>query len=52
MYRAMGYSEPLIDQMQQYNYLTNRSMLLFMSVGSLPFLGYLLYTKRYFRRPV
>jgi hypothetical protein len=50
MYRLMGYSEQQMEQMQQFNYFTSRNMLVFMSIGSLPFLGYLLYVKRYFRR--
>jgi hypothetical protein len=50
MYRLMGYPDQQIEQIQRFNFLTNRSMLVLMSVGSLPSLGYLLYIKRYFRR--
>jgi hypothetical protein len=46
----MGYSQQQIDQMQQFNYFTSRTMLVFMPLISLPFLGYLLYVKRYFGR--
>ncbi len=50
MYRLLGYSQQQIDQLQRFNYFTNRNMLVFMSISSLPFLGFLLYVKRYFRR--
>jgi len=50
MYRLMGYSQQQIDLLQKYNYFTSRNMLFFMSIGSLPFLGFLLYVKKYFRR--
>jgi len=50
MYRLMGYPEQQIEQMQRYSFLTNRTMLLFMSISSLPLLGFLLYVKKYFPR--
>ena len=49
LYRLMGYPEQQIEQMQQYSFLTSRSMLFFVSISALPFLGFLLYVKRYFR---
>jgi len=50
MYRLMGYPEQQIERMQQYTFFNGRTMVLFMSVSSLPSLGYLLYVKRYFPR--
>lgn len=50
MYRLMGYPEQQIELMQRYNYLGSRNMLVLMSIASLPFLGFLLYVKRYFPR--
>jgi uncharacterized membrane protein len=47
MYRLMGYPEQQIEQLSSF---TSRNMLVFLSVASLPFLGYLLYVKRYFCR--
>ena len=50
MYRLMGYPEQQIERMQRYSFFTGRNMLFFMSISSLPFLGFLLYVKKYFRR--
>ena len=51
MYRLMDYPEEQIAQIQQFSFLTSRDMLLWMAVGSLLMFGYLLYVKKYFRRP-
>jgi hypothetical protein len=51
MYRLMGYPEQQIEQLQRFSFFTGRNMLFFTSICSLPFLGFLLYVKRYFRRP-
>lgn len=48
MYRLMGYPERQIEQMQRFTYFTGRNMLVFMSISSLPFLGFILYVKKYF----
>jgi MFS family permease len=50
MYRLMGYPEQQIEQLQRFTYFTGRNMLVLMSMSSLPFLGFLLYVKKYFRR--
>ena len=50
MYRLMGYPEQQVEQMQQFTFLTGRNMLILMCMSSLPFLVFLLYVKRYFRR--
>jgi hypothetical protein len=50
MYRLMGYPEQQIEQLQRFSFLTGRNMLFFMSICSLPFLGFLLYVKKYFRQ--
>ena len=51
MYRLMDYPEQQIAQIQQFSFLTSRDMLLWMAFGSLLMFGYLLYVKKYFRRP-
>ncbi|HVM59560.1 MAG TPA: hypothetical protein VMV72_01735 [Verrucomicrobiae bacterium] len=48
IYRSMGYSEQQIALIQKYRYLTNQNMLVFTAIASFPFLGYLLFVKRYF----
>jgi MFS family permease len=50
MYRMMGYPEKQIEQLQKYSSFMGGHCLLFMSITSLPFLGYLLYVKKYFPR--
>jgi hypothetical protein len=51
MYRLMGYPEKQIEQMRQFSFLNGPKMLLFMAVSSLPFFGYLIWIKKYFRQP-
>ena len=50
MYRMMGYPEQQIEQMKRYSFFTGKYLLLFMAISPLPFLGYLLYVKKYFPR--
>jgi len=51
MYRMMGYPEQQIEQVRRYSSFMVNHFLLFMSITPLPFLGYLLYVKKYFPRP-
>jgi MFS family permease len=51
MYRLMGYPQQQIELMQQYNFLTGRNMVWMMLICMAPYLGLLLWVKRYFRRP-
>jgi len=50
MYRLMGYPQPMLEQLQKTNPFTGNSMMWLMLAGAIPFLGYLLFIKRYFRR--
>jgi len=49
MYGLMHYSSAQLDQIQKTGLLTGNHMLWIMAVSMLPFLGYLLFIKRYFR---
>ncbi len=51
MYRMMGYSAEELAQLEQFGGLFGHGMLLLVSVAAVPWLGYLLFVKRYFRRP-
>lgn len=48
MYRLMGYSQSLIDQMQRYNFIRGGLITFAALVGFLPMLVYLFYVKRFF----
>ncbi len=50
MYRLMGYPEHQVEQLKQYSLLWGNRLMLFMSLSPVPFLGYLLYVKKYFPR--
>jgi MFS family permease len=50
MYRLMGYPEAQLAQIEKATVLGRRTMLLFMLVGTVPFLGYLLYLRKFFRQ--
>jgi hypothetical protein len=49
VYRLMGYPEKQVAQMMKHNILTQNIMTWLIPVGMLPWLGYLIYVKRYFR---
>jgi len=50
MYRLMGYPEAQIEQIRKTGLLEGNTMIWMMSFSMLPFLGYLFFIKRYFRR--
>ncbi len=50
MYRLMGYAEAQIEQMQKTGLLTGNRMGWMMSLCMLPFLGYLLFIRKFLRR--
>ena len=50
MYRLMGYPERQIEQIQKSGLLTGNSMTWLMALSMLPFLGYLLFIRRFLRR--
>ena len=50
MYRLMGYPQAQIDQIQKMGLFTGNRMNWFMSFSMVPFLGYLLFIKKYLRR--
>jgi len=50
MYRLMGYPKEQIEQMQKSSLLIGSSMTWLMRLTLLPFLGYLLFIRRYLRR--
>lgn len=50
MYRLMGFPEPQIEQMQKTGFLVGNRMAWMMTFSSLPFLGYLLFIKKYLVR--
>lgn len=49
MYQLMGYPQAQIDQMQQMGLLTGNRMAWLMLICLLPFIGFLLFVKKYFR---
>ena len=49
MYQLMGYPQAQIEQIQKSGLLTGNRMSWFMSLSMLPFLGYLLFIKKYLR---
>jgi hypothetical protein len=50
MYQLMGYPEAQIEQIQKTGLLTGNSMVWITLFSMLPFLGYLLYIKKFLRR--
>jgi hypothetical protein len=50
MYRLMGYPEVQIEQMQKSGLLMGNRMMWLMAFFMLPFLGYLLYIRKFLRR--
>jgi len=50
MYRLMGYPESQIEQIQKSGLLTGNHMMWLMAFSLLPFLGYLLFIKKFLRR--
>jgi hypothetical protein len=50
MYRLMGYPEAQIEQIQRSGLFVKNQMTWMMALSMLPFLGYLLFIKKYFRR--
>lgn len=49
MYQLMGYPQAQIDQIQKIGLLTGNRMAWMMSFSMLPFLGYILFIKKYLR---
>ncbi len=50
MYQLMGYPQAQIDQIQKMGLFTGNRMSWFTALCSLPFLGYLLFIKKYLRK--
>ena len=50
MYRLMGYPRAQIDQIKKIGLLTGNRMAWMMLFSTVPFLGYILFIKKYFRR--
>jgi hypothetical protein len=50
MYRAMGYSEEILKQIQQFNF-PGRQIVPMTLIGAAIIVGYLLFIYRYFRTP-
>ncbi len=50
VYRLMGYREAQIEQIQKSGLLTGNHMMWLMAFSLLPFLGYLLFIKKFLRR--
>jgi len=50
MYRLMGFPEPQIKQIQEAGFLVGNRMAWMMAFFSLPFLGYLLFVKKFLVR--
>jgi len=50
LYQLMGYPQAMIDQMQKTGLLKGNFMNWMMALWSLPFLGYLLFIKKYLRK--
>lgn len=50
MYQLMGYPQAQIDQIQKMGWFTGNHMSWFTVLFSLPFLGYLLFLKKYLRK--
>jgi hypothetical protein len=50
LYRLMGYPAAQLEQMQKFNFLKSGTMIWGSLLFTLPFLGYLIYVKKFFRR--
>jgi hypothetical protein len=50
MYRLMDFPPEQIEQLQKTGLFTGHTMAWLTGIGILPFLGYLVFIKRYFRR--
>jgi hypothetical protein len=50
MYRLMDYPQAQIDQIQKFGFLTGNRMAWMMALCLLPFLGYLIFIKKFLRR--
>lgn len=50
MYRQMGYPQQQIDQLQKFNFFQGKAMVVWMACCMVPWLGYLLWIKKFFRR--
>jgi hypothetical protein len=48
MYRLMGYSEQQMDQIANFSFITSKTMVWWTSLFCIPFIGYLVWVKRYF----
>jgi hypothetical protein len=49
LYRQMGFPEQQIAQMQQISFLNGHKMAGYMFVFAVPFFGFIVYLKKYFR---
>jgi hypothetical protein len=50
MYRLMGYSQQQLEQIQKYNFFTGRTMVVWTAFCMVPWIGYLLWIRKFFRR--
>ena len=50
MYRQMGYSQQQVEQMQKFSFISGRNFSLWTVCCMAPWIGYLLWIKKYFRR--
>ena len=50
MYRQMGLPPDQMAQMEKFSFVRDRSAMCWMSLSGVPFFGYLIWVKRYFRR--
>jgi hypothetical protein len=52
LYTLMGYPQSQIELMKKYNFMSSQTMAWFTLAGTIPFLGYLLFIRRFFPKPV
>ncbi|HEV2841201.1 MAG TPA: hypothetical protein VGW39_07760 [Chthoniobacterales bacterium] len=50
LYRLMGTPEEQIEQIQKFSFLKGKAMAWMMLIGMAPFLGYLVYVRKFFRK--
>lgn len=50
MYRLMGYSQQQLDQIQKFNFFSGKTMAIWTACCMAPWLGYLFWIKKFFRR--
>lgn len=50
MYRQMGFPPDQMAQIEKFSFVRDRSAMWWMSLSGVPFFGYLIWVKRYFRR--